>query len=286
MFEAITYLRKDYSVRLLCSVLGVSPSGYYSYLKRPKAQVSAKDRELLTKIKRVFSLHQGTYGAKRIAKYLSAKGTLVNHKKVARIMRESNIKATVRRPKTTKESKGKAAGYVYENLLNRDFEATHPDQKWVTDMTEVWVEDKKYYISALMDLFNRELLAVQVSSSPNKELIKATIEAAQKRRKLKSLEGVIIHSDQGSFYRSFEHNKLVKKLKFTPSMSRKANCWDNAVIESFFSQLKTEFPCFYEVKLPSFEEDLKRFVRYYNEKRIQQKLDSFLLKITIVSTKK
>jgi putative transposase len=265
-------LRKDYSVRNLCTILGVSPSGYYAYLKRPRPQVSAKDRNLLTKIKRAFSLHKGTYGAKRIAKYISSKGTLVNHKKVARIMSEANIKATVRRPKTTKEAKGKAVGYVYENLLNRDFQAAHPNQKWVTDMTEVIVEDKKYYISALMDLFNRELLALQVSSSPNQELIKATIEAAQKRRKLKSLEGVLIHSDQGSVYRSFEHNKLAKKLKFTPSMSRKANCWDNAVIESFFSQLKTEFPCFYKVNLHSFQKDLKSFISYYNEKRTQQKL--------------
>jgi putative transposase len=142
----------------------------------------------------------------------------------------------------------------------------------VTDITEVLVEDKKYYISALMDLFNRELLALQVSSSPNQELIKATIETAQKRRKLKSLEGVVIHSDQGSVYRSYEHNKLSKKLKFTPSMSRKANCWDNAVIESFFSQLKTEFHCFFEVNLHSFKHDLKGFIQYYNKKRIQQKL--------------
>jgi putative transposase len=265
-------LRKDYSVRLLCTVLGVSKSGYYAYLKKPKPQVSIKDRKLLTKIKRAFSLHKGTYGAKRLAKYISSKGTLVNHKKIARIMREANIKANVRRSKITKESKGKAAGYVYENLLNRDFQAAHPNQKWVTDMTEVLVEGKKYYISALLDLFNRELLALQVSFSPNQELIKATIEAAQKRRKLKSLEGVLIHSDQGSVYRSFEHNKLAKKLKFTPSMSRKANCWDNAVIESFFSQLKTEFPCFYEVKLHSFEQDLKSYFRYYNEKRTQHKL--------------
>ena len=183
-------MRKDYSVRLLCTVLGVSTSGYYAYLKRPKSQVSVEDRKLLTKIKRAYTLHKGTYGAKRIAKYLSSKGTLVNHKKVARIMKEANLKATVRRPKTTKVAKGKAAGYVYENLLNRDFHATHPNQKWVTDMTEVLVEGKKYYISALMDLFNRELLALQVSSNPNQELIKATIEAAKKRRKLKSLEGV------------------------------------------------------------------------------------------------
>jgi putative transposase len=259
-------------VSLLCKVLGVSKSGYYAYLKRPKSKISSKDRELLTKIKRAYSFHKGTYGAKRLAKYISSKGTLVNHKKVARIMREANIKATVRRPKTTKEAKGKAAGYVYENLLNRDFDAAHPNQKWVTDMTEVLVEDKKFYISALMDLFNRELLALQVSSSPNQELIEATIKTAQKRRKLKSLEGVVIHSDQGSVYRSFEHNKLAKKLKFTPSMSRKANCWDNAVIESFFSQLKTEFPCFYKVNLRSFQQDLKGYFRYYNEKRTQYKL--------------
>ena len=265
-------MRKDYSIRLLCTVLGVSTSGYYAYLKRPKSQVSVEDYKLLTKIKRAYTLHKGTYGAKRIAKYLSSKGTLVNHKKVARIMREANLKATVRRPKTTKESKGKAAGHVYENLLNRDFQASHPNQKWVTDMTEVLVENQKYYISALVDLFNRELLALQVSSNPNQELIKATIETAQKRRKLKSLEGIVIHSDQGSVYRSYEHYKLAKKLKFTPSMSRKANCWDNAVIESFFSQLKTEFPCLFKVNSHSFQQDLKRFTQYYNERRIQQKL--------------
>lgn len=265
-------MRKDYSVGLLCTVLGVSKSGYYAYLKRPKAQISHSDRKLLTKIKRAYSYHNGTYGAKRIAKYISSKGTLVNHKKVARIMKEANIKATVRRPKTTKEAKGKAGGYVYENLLNRDFEAFHPNQKWVTDMTEILVDGRKFYISALIDLFNRELLSLKVSSSPNQELIKATIEAAQKRRRLKSLEGILIHSDQGSVYRSFEHNKLSKKLKFTPSMSRKANCWDNAVIESFFSQLKTEFPCFYKVNLHTFHKDLKGYFQYYNEKRIQYKL--------------
>lgn len=279
-------MRKDYSVSLLCAVLGVSKSGYYAYIKRPKQQTSSKDRELLTKIRRVYSLNNGTYGAKRIAKYISSKGTLVNHKKVARIMRETNLKATVRRPKSTKESKSKAGGYVYENLLNRDFEATHPNQKWVTDMTEVLVEDKKYYISALMDLFNREILALQVSSSPNLELIKATIEAAQKKRKLRSLEGVLIHSDQGSVYRSYEHNRLVKKLGFTPSMSRKANCWDNAVIESFFSQLKTELPCFFKVNLHTFQQDLKGYFRYYNEKRIQHKLGFVSPKVYYLNYKK
>ncbi|MFZ0446039.1 MAG: IS3 family transposase [Bacillus sp. (in: firmicutes)] len=97
-------------------VLGASTSDYYAYLKKLKSQVSIEDRKLLTKIKSAYTPHKGTYGAKRIAKYLSSKGKLVNHKRVARIMREANLKATVRRPKTTK---GKAAGHVYENLLNR-----------------------------------------------------------------------------------------------------------------------------------------------------------------------
>jgi putative transposase len=265
-------LRKEYSVTLLCTILDVSTSGYYAFIKRPKRIVTTNDYSLLTKIKKAFTLHKGTYGAKRIAKYLGSNGTVVNHKKVARIMREANIKATVRWPKSTKSSKGKAAGYVYENLLKRDFHASHPNQKWVTDMTEVQVRDRKFYISALMDLFNREVIALKISSSPNQELIKATIEAAKKTRKLKTLKGVLIHSDQGSVYRSFEYNKLVQKFQITPSMSRKANCWDNAVIESFFSQLKTEFPCFYRINLDTFSQDLKKYIKYYNEKRIQYKL--------------
>ncbi|MEH7332495.1 IS3 family transposase [Neobacillus drentensis] len=273
IFEAISFLRKDFSVVLLCRVLGVSKGGYYAYLKRPKKVISDQDRKILTKIKRAYTLHKGTYGAKRIAGYLKEKGTLVNHKKVARLMNEANIKAVVRRPKATKETKSQAAGYLYENHLNRDFHANLPNKKWVTDMTEVLVDQEKFYISALMDLFNREVIAFKVSSSPNQELIKDTIVAAQKKRNLKSLDGVIIHSDQGSVYRSVSYNQLSKTLKFTPSMSRKANCWDNAVIESFFSQLKTEFPCFYSsIQKDTFQRDLKNFIQYYNEKRIQYKL--------------
>lgn len=125
-------------------------------------------------------------------------------------MNEANLKAKVRQPKTTHEAKEQSAGYVYKNLLNRDFDAVHPNQKWVTDMTEVLMGQEKLYISAVMDLFNREVIAFEMGSSPNKELIKATIKAAQKKRKLDTLEGVL----------------------------RKANCWNNADIESFFSQLK------------------------------------------------
>lgn len=228
---------------------------------------------MLSKIKRAFSLHKGTYGAKRIAGYLKSKGTLVNHKKVARLMKEANLKASVRRPKTTVITKTKAAGYIYENLLQRDFQALHPNHKWVTDVTEVTVEQEKFYISALMDLFNREVIALEISSTNSFELVKATIEAAKKKRKLISLDGVTIHSDRGHAYRSFYYYDLSKELRFKPSMSRKANCWDNAVIESFFSHFKVEYPCFYPIiKINSLKQNLKQYINYYNEKRSQYKL--------------
>ncbi|MEC1641127.1 IS3 family transposase [Schinkia azotoformans] len=258
---------------LLCKVLGVSKSGYYAYLNRPKRQASQEEIQLLKHIKRIYNRHKGTYGAKRIAKALKNEGIIVNHKKVERLMREANLKATVRQPKSTKESKTKAAGFVYENLISRDFEATHPNQKWVTDITEFLVGAKKRYVSAIMDLFNREILACEISSSPNYELVETTVRKAMKKRKLKDLEGVIIHSDQGNVYRSLNYHLLSKELHFLPSMSRKANCWDNAVIESFFSQLKTELPCFYPVnELGTIEISFKKYIRYFNEGRIQKRI--------------
>ncbi|WP_158638700.1 IS3 family transposase [Metabacillus litoralis] len=266
-------MRKEYSVVVLCNIFGVSKSGYYASLKRPKYQASKQDRRLLTRIKRIYSLYNGTYGAKRIAQYLKAKGRIVNHKKVARLMSEANIKAVVRLPKTTKESKGQSAGYVYENLLQRNFFASQPNQKWVTDMTEIQIGKDKFYLSVIMDLFNREIIAFKISSSPNLELIKDTLEAARKKRKLKTLKGVLIHSDQGSVYRSLKYHEWSQSMNFIPSMSRKANCWDNAVIESFFSQLKTEFPCFYpDIEKESLQLDLNGFIKFFNEKRIQAKL--------------
>ncbi len=256
----------------LCAVLGVSKSGYYAYRNRPKSPPSKEEIEKVEKVRKEFFKQKGTFGSKRIAKELKANGTIINHKKVAKIMAESNLRAVVRRKKSTKVTKEQSAGYVYENGLNRQFDALLPNQKWVTDKTEISIDNQKFYISSLMDLYNREVIGFEVSTSPNTDLIRETIQNARKKRKLKSLENVLIHSDQGSVYRSFEYHKLMKQLKFTPSMSRKANCWDNAVIESFFSQLKTEFPHFYpNTTAGTIERNLRKYIRY-NKKRIQKKL--------------
>lgn len=266
-------MRGEYTVKQLCKAFGVSRGGYYAYLARPVKSTSKRDAEDIEKIQSLYDKNGGTYGAKRIAGELRANGYIVNHKRVARLMKEMNLKSRIRVAKTNKESKKSSAGHVYPNLLERDFNALLPNRKWVTDMTELIVKDVKFYISAIMDLYNREIISFVVSSSPNTDLIKETIHLAMKTRGLKNLENVVIHSDQGSVYRSFDQFLLAKELKFLPSMSRKANCWDNAVIESFFSHMKTEYPCLFPVSTPEqVQRDLYKFIKYFNEERSQKRL--------------
>lgn len=267
-------MRKDYTVQQICRALGVSKSGYYAYLKRPLRTASDRDAKDLAEIQALYDTHRGTYGAKRIAGTLkSEKGHIVNHKRVARLMKEMNIQAKIRRMKTNKVKKEISAGFVYDNLLQRNFHALLPNKKWVMDVTEVTIGTDKVYISAMMDLFNREVVALELSQSPNLELMEKTIKRAQKYRRLPNLKDVIIHTDQGSLYRSFRYHQLSIQLDFTPSMSRKANCWDNAVIESFFSHLKTEFPHHYSVETADeLWKALPQFVRYFNQQRSQKRL--------------
>lgn len=133
--------------------------------------------------------------------------------------------------------------------------------------------DVRFFISAIMDLHNREVVALRMSLHPDAALEEHTVRAAMKKRGLKDLKQVILHSDQGSVYSSFRHHKLAKKLKFIPIMSRKANCWDNAVIERFFSHLKTVFLHFYPIEsAEQVMEDLPKFIAYFNGERSQKRL--------------
>jgi len=273
-FEAVTYLRKDFPVGLLCKAFGISRSGYYEYLNRPIRPVSERDIKDRTAIQAIYDESCGTYGAKHIAGTLKKnKNHIVNHKRVARLMKEMNIKSKIRKMKSKKEEKVRSAGYVYPNLLERNFDALFPNHKWVMDVTEITHGENKIYISALMDLFNRDPIGIVISRNPNKEMMEETIRKAMKARDLQDLSQVLIHTDQGNIYRSFRYNQLSRELGFTPSMSRKANCWDNAVIESFFSHLKTEFPHHYPIEsLEQIELDLLKFINYFKEKRSQKRL--------------
>ncbi|HEY4552332.1 MAG TPA: IS3 family transposase [Bacillaceae bacterium] len=266
-------MRKEYPVQVLCRVLGVSRSGYYAHLKRPPKPPSDRDARDAKAIKKLFKKKSGTYGAKRISGVLKSQGHVINHKRVARLMKELNLKSTIRAVKTKQKEKDRSAGFVYPNLLERDFTALFPNRKWVTDISELLVDGGKLYFTSVMDLYNREIVSFTIGDSPGQSMTEECIRAAMKSRNLPDLRDVIIHSDQGSVYRSYDHHKLSKELKFIPSMSRKANCWDNAVIESFFSQLKTEFPYLYPVtSAAQVREDLPRYIAYFNEERSQKRL--------------
>lgn len=269
---------------ILCKVLGVARSGYYDFLNRPLKPISDRDIKDVKAIQRLFDKSGGTYGAKRIAGELGTTKHIVNHKRVSRLMKEMNIKSKIRAVKSKKEEKIKSAGFVPPNLLERHFDATLPNRKWVTDMSELVVKHVKFYFSAIMDLYNREIIAFVISDSPNLKLIEDTLYTAMEARGLTDLKNVIIHSDQGSVYRSFNHHQLSKKLGFIPSMSRKANCWDNAVIESFFSHLKTEFPHLFPVDTAEqVMEDLPKFINYFNSERSQKRL-GYLTPISFINT--
>lgn len=266
-------MRKDYTVVHLCQAFGVSRSGYYEYLNRPAQVPSARDSEDILAIQRVYNESGGTYGAKRIAGTLKGQNHIINHKRVAHLMKEMNLQSKIRKVKTRKVEKVKAAGYIYPNLLKCAFNALLPNKKWVMDVTEILINGEKLYLSAMMDLYNREVISFEISHSPNTELMEKTIRKAMDYRDLENLEGVMIHTDQGNLYRTFRYNQLARILKFTQSMSRKANCWDNAVIESFFSHLKTEFPFLFTVlSAKQLKRDLPLFVEYFNKKRSQKRL--------------
>ncbi|HLG26387.1 MAG TPA: IS3 family transposase [Paenisporosarcina sp.] len=280
-------MRKDYPVTTLCKALEVSRSGYNAFVARPQKPLAERDQIDIAAIQSLYDFTGGTIGAKRIAGELKANFShVINHKRVSRLMSEMNIKSKIRRKKTHSIKSDDLAGWVYPNLLKRDFNALLPNRKWVTDLSEIKVRAEKFYISVIMDLYNREIIAFQVSNSPDASLVEATILQALETRGLKNLKNIIIHSDQGSVYKSFKYSNLSKKLHFMPSMSRKANCWDNAVIESFFSHLKTEYPYLYDIDTADqVKRDLLLFVTYFNENRGQKRL-GYLSPISYLKSKK
>jgi putative transposase len=242
-------------------------------LNRPQRELSERDLRDIKAIKQTYYKSKGTYGSKHIAGELKERGHIINHKRVARLMCELNLKSKIRKPRITREVRINLLGFVYPNLLNRDFNAIIPNLKSVMDLSEIKAEGAKLYISAIVDLFNRELIAVAVGSRPSYELVEATLSMAMKERGLETMKDILLHTDQGSVFKSHSHHKQSKKLKFIPSMSRKANCWDNAVMESIFSHYKTEFELHFPLNnYAQAKIDLLTFRSYFNEERSQKRL--------------
>jgi putative transposase len=266
--KVIRELRHDHAQDMLLKASGMARSTFYYYLK--KFDQPNKDSTVKAEIKAIYHQHKGRYGYRRITASLRNNGLKINHKKVERLMQEAGIKSVVR-IKKYQSYKGQQ-GTISRNLLNRDFKARKPYQKWVTDVTEFAVAGRKLYFSPILDLYNSEVVSYCISERPD---FNQTMDMLKKALK-KLPEGArpILHSDQGWQYQMKAYQYLLRKNKIRQSMSRKGNCLDNAVMENFFGLLKSEL--FYIEQFKSYE-SLKNaiieYVHYYNHDRIKLKLN-------------
>jgi transposase InsO family protein len=249
----------------MCRFFNVSRSGYYDYVKR--MDIPAKDLPLAEKIRECQNKCGRTYGYRRVHIWLERQGIHHNSKTILRVMQKYNLLSVVRRKKYRNYSQ---ALHKYPNLLNRDFSADRPNQKWVTDISYIKTTQGTLYLSVIRDLFDNSIVAYKTGTEQNINLVLSTIRAAKKKEKVTA--ELQLHSDQGFQYTSHGYYRLTKSYRITPSMSRKGNPYDNALAENFFSILKTE--CIYRTKLRTYEEArllIDEYIHFYNHERFQLK---------------
>ncbi|MFT8323246.1 MAG: IS3 family transposase, partial [Bacillus sp. (in: firmicutes)] len=262
-----------YSISKLCEKLQVSRPGFYKYLKTKgkKRKETKLEKQLKEYITIVYYEHHQNYGYRKVRAILKDEYNMpVSDKVMRRLMRELGYKSIARkkRKKSIADKHVYGAGHIYKNILNRDFSTTKTSEKWVTDVTEFPINGEKLYLSAVMDLHDNYIIGYQISEIHDVQLVEDSLVYASEIRKVN--EKLIIHSDRGFAYRSNRWNELIHEFKITPSMSRKANCLDNACIESFFSFIKSERPELKTIKdKEKAKEIIYQYIRYYNHKRIQ-----------------
>lgn len=262
----VIYRHKDkYSISEMCKFFSVSRSGYYDYVKR--MDIPAKDLPLAEKIRECQANCGQTYGYRRVHIWLERNGIHHNSKTILRVMQKYGLLSVVRRKKYRNYS---TVLHKYPNLLNRDFHADKPNQKWVTDISYIHTKQGVLYLSIIRDLYDNSIVAYKTGTEQNINLVLSTIRAAKKKEKVTA--ELQLHSDQGFQYTSHGYFKLTQSYGITPSMSRRGNPYDNALAENFFSILKTE--CIYRVKLQTYEEArllIGEYIHFYNNHRIQLK---------------
>ena len=224
-------------------------STYYFELSRNDA-VAERNQEMLEEIKSVFVENKRRYGVRRIHQELIHRGYQVNHKRVQRLMHEAGLAG--KRPKEKYHSYKGEVGKIADNIIDRDFSTTAPLQKWTTDVSQFNFSWGKCYISPVLDMNTNEIISYDLSMSPNLEQIKRMLDKAFE--KFPSVEGLIFHSDQGWQYQHTYYRNTLQEHGIIQSMSRKGNCYDNCIMETFFGRLKNEMYYGYEKDYSSFEE--------------------------------
>jgi putative transposase len=253
----------------MCEFFGVSRAAYYEWIK--KLEEDDLDRKRMDQIQTIYEASHRTYGYRRITIHLQQKlGILINHKTVLRLMHKLNIRSQARKPKMFKKLEEIGSYHRYPNLLNRDFVAAKPNQKWVTDIAYIYTQQGWAYLSTIKDLYDGFIVAHVFEQSNSIALVTQTLRQAKQKEKV--TDGLVLHSDQGTQYTSQAYHVLVDEYNITPSMSRRGNCWDNAPMENFFGHLKEEY--LRQFKKTSFKEMqqlIDEYIYFYNYERIQLK---------------
>lgn len=229
--------KASFPVAALCRLFEVSRQGYYAYANRPPSARVLADQQLCAKVQSVFDENDATYGSPRVLKALHASGFPASKRRVERAMRSLGLTPpTRRRHRITTQADDAHA--VVPNELARDFTATRPNEKWVTDITYVWTDEGWCYVAVVLDLFSRAVVGWSIDASLSTSLPMAALNGAIRRRRPAC--ALLHHSDRGCQYTSAQYRSALATLQISVSMSRKGNCWDNAVAESFFATLKKE----------------------------------------------
>jgi transposase InsO family protein len=247
----------------------LSKSTYYFEISKTDV-VAERNAELLDVIRTVFEQNKRRYGVRRVHQELVNRGFNVNHKRVQRLMHKEGLLG--KRPKEKYHSYKGEVGKIADNVINRDFKAAEPLQKWTTDVSQFNFSWGKCYISPILDMNTNEIISYDLSLRPTLDQVKRMLEKAFE--KFPNVTGLVFHSDQGWQYQHAYYINELKKHGIVQSMSRKGNCYDNCIMETFFGRMKNEMYYGYEKQYSSFEEFSKaveEYIDYYNNKRIQAK---------------
>jgi putative transposase len=261
-------LRHKFDLELLLDLTNMARSSFYYHRK----QITLPDKYQAIKalIKAIYQRHKGRYGYRRITYELQNKGIIINHKTVFRLMKILGLKSVIR-VKKYRSYKGQQ-GKIAPNVLERNFKAAAPNQKWATDITEFNVSGNKLYLSPIIDLFNQEIVSYELTERPVFNQVVMMLKKAFK--KIPNNTNLMLHSDQGWQYQMKQYQHLLKEKGITQSMSRKGNCLDNSIIENFFGILKSEL--FYLKKYKSIgqlKKEINEYIIYYNNDRIKSNLN-------------
>lgn len=271
-FSFIHTEKASFPVAALCRVLGVTRQGYYAFIERPPSRRAIDEARLRERLKQLHVESKQTYGSPRMRRALRAEGVRVGKRRIERALRALELRVKLRRRfrVTTKADPSHAAA---PNVLARRFEASRPDERWVTDITYLWTQQGWCYLAAIVDLYSRAIVGWALDRTLSTVLPLRALGMAIQRRRPQA--GLLHHSDRGCQYTSSEYRQALAHLGVEVSMSRRGNCWDNAVAESLFATIKTEL--FYRRTWTTLEQLRSALFEYievfYNRKRLHSSLD-------------